>query len=256
MSASALVFWWGCIALEFIILVRAVRSRIIRTYPFFCAYLAVVLVGDLGLFCVYRLFTSGVYQYSYWIKEFVCVIAGYCVVFEIIQVGLAFYEGPKRFARNAALLVFAGVVGFTAVQSAVEHALRLVLTSVEVERNLRSAELVLLGLVIALVAYYGIPMGKSLKGIFVGYGFNVAVLVMTDSFRSHAGPAVGQMLSYIRSYSYLVSLVIWVIALWSYRPNAVPEVLAQPAVDYEALAADTKKAIDAVRSDIEKAARL
>jgi len=254
MTTPALVLWWVCILLESLILFRAVTTRILRTYPFFCVYLSCVLAGDVLLFWLYRFSTASVYRHVYWTKEFICVLAGYCVVVEIVQRALASCEGLKRFAAYVGLVVFAFIVGFTALQGLVQRSSEILLSSVEVERNLRSAELVFLALLVAMISYYGIPMGQDLKGIIIGYGLCVATVVLDHAVQSYAG-FYKPIFTTVLSYSYLFSLLVWTFCLWSYHAHPVPNRPTPLDDDYDVLVNSTREAIVVLRGLLGKAAR-
>jgi hypothetical protein len=247
--------WAVGIGLEALVLFRAGKSGILGTYPMFCVYLTCILVSDVALLPMYRLFGSAIYTRFYWTKEFVCMLAGYAVVLELIDRGLECYGGPKKLARKAGFGVFAGIVSFTGGEWLVQRRVGLLLTSIEVQRDLRAAELVLLGLVIGLLLYYHIPVGRNLKGIVLGYGLCVATVVMADAFRSYKGQSFQTAFSLLRSYSFFASLLIWTVFLWSYEPNPVPDGPAQLSDDYDALANWTKGALAGLRGQLGKAAR-
>jgi hypothetical protein len=247
--------WAAGIGLESLILFRSVKSPILRTYPRFCVYIACVLVSDAALWPVYKLFSSQAYRHFYWAKEFICVIAGYGVVLEVLERALESYVGPRKVARNAAFTIFTGIVTFTTGEWLVQRKAGFSLTTVEVQRDLRAAELVLLSLIIGLLLYYRIEVGRNLKGIVLGYGLCVATVVIGDAFRSYAGMPFQAAFSVVRSYSFFASLLIWVVFLWSYERNPVPEHPTQLADDYNTLANWTKGAMAGMRGHLGKAAR-
>jgi hypothetical protein len=247
--------WLAGIVLELLILVRCAKTGSFRIYRFFCVYLGCVFAGDLALPYLYKVLSSDAYRTCYWIKEFLCVIAGYAVVMEIIERAFEHYEGPKKLGRNAALIVFAAIVGATALQAALDRVASSVHRPIDVEVCLRGAELLLLSIVIAVIFYYGVPVGRNLKGITVGYGICTAAVVMNEAIRSFAGRPFYAAFASIWSYSYLVSLVIWVAALWSYEPNPAPEGWTQMDGDYQALANRTRMALAVMRGHLRRAAR-
>lgn len=245
--------WIGGIGLESVILFRSAKSPILRTYPRFCIYMICILAGDVGLWPVYRMFSWETYGRFYWAKEFICVIAGYALVMEILERALDSYDGPRKLARKAAFAVFAGIVAFTTGEWLLQRSVRFPLTGVEVQRDLRTAELILISLIISLLLYYRIPIGRNLKGIMLGYGLCVTTVVVGDAVRSYAGMQFQTAFSALRSYSFFASLLIWTVFLWSYQPNPVPERSTQLADDYDTLATWTKGALDGVRGHFRKA---
>jgi len=250
-----LIAWLSGIVIEVAILARGLTQKMAPQYPFFFAYLSCVFLSSASGLVVERL-RPGWYAHWYWGWEFVCVIAGYSVVLEIIEKGLAPHlAGAKKLFRNLAMLVFSAIVGYMVIQWMwVRHASAW-RTSAYVEMNLRTAEAFLLAAIIAAIGYYGISVGKNLKGIIVGYTWCVAIIVIVDSVQSHLGKSFQDLFSSLRSTSYLIALLIWVIALWSYQPVPFVAPPTQPRKDYEVLTATTKEAMDSARTQLEKAAR-
>jgi hypothetical protein len=251
---AAVLVWWVTSVLEAVILVRIFKNGVITEYAYFAVYLSCVFLKRASGYIIYEV-SQPVYRYWYWAWEFVCVLAGYRVVLEVLENAFAWHSGPRKLARNVALMIFASVVVLTALQWGAERGSQLISTSVDVERNLRTAELVLLGLIIGVIFYYSIPVGRNLKGILLGYGLVVAIVVMDNALRSYVGPGFQAVFSSIRSYSYLSALVIWVSALWSYSPNPVPERTTALTADYEALASWTRGVLSGMREYLRKAAR-
>ncbi|MGH9736542.1 MAG: hypothetical protein ACRD8A_18375 [Candidatus Acidiferrales bacterium] len=191
----------------------------------------------------------------YWTKELVCVIAGYALAMEIIEKAFTYFEGPKRLGRNAALIVFASIVGFTGFQAIVQRFPINGDRAIQIETNLRSAELVLLLIVIAVISYYSIPVGRNLKGIIIGYGICTVAVAVNEAVRTFAGPAFEAAFSTIWSYSFIVPLVIWMAMLWRYEPSPVPAGWTQMDGDYEALTDRTKATLAGVVGYLRKAVR-
>lgn len=249
-----LFLWWASLGLELALFARALKQRkLFRQYPAFFVYLGCVFLSSASGYAVY-VFQNPLYRYWYWSWEFVCVIAGYSVVLEIIDKGLVVHEGTRKLLKNLALLGFAAIVGIIGVQSMRLGQSINLRSSVEVERNLRTAEAALLVLIMVTAAYYAIPIGRNLKGIILGYGLCVATIVIGDSTRSYFGESAQGVFSAVRSWSYLASLVIWTAALWAYRPNPVSKYPRQGGPDYELLAAKTKDAVESVRGQLGKVA--
>jgi hypothetical protein len=247
--------WLSGVVLELLILARCAKTGSFRVYPFFCVYLGCVFAGDVALPYLYRAVSSNAYRMCYWAKEFVCVIAGYAVVMEIIERAFDGYEGPKKLGRNAALAIFTAIVGATALQAALDRLTSSAHRPIDIEVCLRGAELILLAIVIVVISYYGVPVGRNLKGITIGYGICTAAVVMNEAVGSFEGRHFYAVFATTWSYSYLVSLVIWAVALWSYEPNKTPEGRTLMDGDYQALANRTRLALAVMRGHLRKAAR-
>jgi len=246
--------WGAGISLEAVILFRSFRSRMLASYPLFYAYMACVLLTEISRYLLHEM-NSPLWANWYWGTEFLCLLVGYFVIFDILEKTLAPYEAPKKFARNVGLLIFASVVAYTTIQLIAGSRFAPGLTSLEVERNLRGAELILLGGLLLIVANYRIPIGRNLKGMILGYGVYVAVVVMDDATRSYMGKSFQGIFSAVRSYSYFAALLVWTVALWSYQPNPVPSAPENLNGDYRVMVTKTKNALGEVRSHLGKGGR-
>src|SRR5882762_6118298 len=102
--------WSVSIALEVFLLARGLQQKLIRKYPVFYSYIAYVLIQEFVSLGIHYRYPA-VYRYTYWLTEFVDVLIGCGVVFEIYRIGLAAYPGTARMARN--LLAFVFVMAFT-----------------------------------------------------------------------------------------------------------------------------------------------
>jgi hypothetical protein len=225
-----------------------------RVYPLFYAYVVCVLGSEISRLAVYK-YRAPQYTYWWWGTEFVSLLMGYFVIFDIFEKALAGFEGVRRLARVVGLVVLAGIVAFTTFQLLARNHLAQGLTSVEVERNLRFAELILLGGILFLTAYYGIPMGRNLKGIILGYGLYVGTVVIDDAAWSYLGESSRAIVSTVRGDSYFVALMVWTVTLWSFHANPVPirpNILSE---DYQAMVTKTKSALRDVKSLFHKGGR-
>ncbi len=250
-----MIVWIVAASLELLVLIRSFLGRTVSKYHFFYIYVACVLTADVSRFIVNQA-RPYAYQNWYWGSEFVCVILGYSVLMEILEKGLASFKGPRRLARNICLVVFGAIVAFTAVQGGFGLHWSSTLTSIEVETNLRIAELVFLGCILFLVFHYSIPVGTNLRGIILGYGLYIATAVMNSAVRTFEGNSGHAFFSLVGTYSYLLSLTIWTVTLWSLRPDPVVNRPGQLEIDYRSLVRRTRNALDAMRSFLGKAGRL
>lgn len=243
----SLIIWWAGIVLETAIVVRSAWNRTITQYPVFIAYISCVLGSEVSRFIMYRS-QRPLYRQWWWATEFLCVLIGYWLIMSILEKALAPYEGPKRMARNVGLVTFSLIVVFTLGQWLMEPHISSIVTSLEVERNLRSAEIVLLGMILLVIFHYGISISENLKGIIIGYGLYIAVDVGIYATRSFLGQSFQGIFSLIRSLSYLAALVVWLVALWSYIPVPVAEQRPRLEADYQSLASATREKLGAMRS--------
>jgi hypothetical protein len=106
------------------------------------------------------------------------------------------------------------------------------------------------------MAYYAIPAGRNLKGIMLGYGQAVAVTLALLAVRNYIGPSFQDAWTFTQQLSYLASLSIWLVALWSYLPNPVPKTRINSDDDYDGLASRTRGRVSTVGTNLVKVERL
>jgi hypothetical protein len=250
-----ILFAWGVgVILELTILARLIQTKNLSKYPYFSAYISCVLIATVSDYIVVQLRPS-IYGYWYWVFEFLCVILGYSVIQEIIERGLASFKGARGFARVMGFGVFGVVVCIVIGEWLVAGSFAEILNSNDVEKTLRTAELILLASIVGVIFYYSVPVGRNLKGIILGYGIVVAVVVMDAAGRAYKGQSFQSTFSAVRTGSYLLSLLIWTTALWSKQPNPVPNRPVRLESDYQALALRVRNALGAMRSHLGKAGR-
>src|SRR5579863_8113710 len=101
------ISWLGML-LEAIVLVRGLKVGLVSRFPLFYSYLLVVLVQDLVRIIVYQWYLP-LYPDVYWSTQFVSLVMGSLVVFEIYRVALREFPGTARMAKILLSGVFVGV---------------------------------------------------------------------------------------------------------------------------------------------------
>jgi hypothetical protein len=232
---------------------RAVASEWFQKYRLFFAYVACVFAQDLFFLEVYfnaRKF----YSSMYWSAEFLTVVLGCGVTWEIFQGTLKRCRGAARMASSVLIFVLVTAISKIAV-NVWDGVAPWPGTMVELERNLRTVQaafLIALGL---LVVYYGIPMGRNLIGIFFGYGLFISTSVLNLTLRAFLGAPFQAAWVYLQPLCYLAVLTIWCVSLWNYREVPAPRVEPRIESDYEQLALATRKGFLQVRAYLDKGFR-
>jgi len=241
------IIWWTGVVLEFVLLLRATRGKLLFRFPFFYSYVAFVFLQSFALFEVYRRFPNG-YGSAYWICELGALILGSLILFEIYRVALRPYPGTARIARNLLYFVFALAFAKVLVNQSYGSLWWPAGTIEELERNLRVVQgFAILAIAVALVAY-SIPCSRNLKGIILGYGLFVANSIVQLSLLSHLGAWFHTLMLYTQPFSYLVVLGIWTAMLWSPAPEPIsPRAVLNLAVDdHQSLVARAKEDLHGV----------
>lgn len=254
----SLFIGWGGNALLLLILYRAFRVKILAMYPLFYAYITSSLISSFALSIVYLTnFESyfGLYAEWYWPIQFATLILGCGIMLEILRHVLSPYPGAERFAIFSGIVAFGGAFCLALVSSFVTPTWSAAGTMVEFERNLRTVQAILLFGVLAVISYYRIPIGKNMRGMIHGYGIYVGTSLFALAVRASAGAWLQDVWVFAQPISFLISLSIWLVTLWSYHANPVPESSIGLEADYELLASRTRRALDVTRSYLAKAAR-
>jgi len=236
------------------ILFRAFRCGVFGKYPLFYSYVLCVLSGDVLMYVLYR-FNPSHYTAAYWIVQFATLIVGHGVILEILRQTLAKFPGANAFGTIVGLAALGMVFCIALVRALAAPNSFAVTTTVELERDLRAVQAIFLAGIAAIISYYRIAIGRNLKGMLLGYGLFIATSVMYLAMRSYQGSSFHAFLSVAQPSLYLVSLVIWTVALWSFYPNPSPRVDVQLETDYEKLVLRTREMLGTMRAIVLKAVR-
>ncbi len=234
------------------ILVRGLTEKLLAGYSFFYAYVFSTFVAT-TLALVLWWVAQGSYQRSYWVLQFATLLIGCGIILEIFRHVLSPYRGAEKFAMAVGLATFGAVFCFAVVYRFVVSPPSTALF--ELERNVRTVQAILLFGILAVISYYRIPLGKNIKGMIAGYGLYIVTSLSTLAIRAYAGPQFNNTWNVIQPLSFDASLTIWLIALWSYQPNPVPDPAVPLEEDYEVLARRTRRALASMRSHLTKTAR-
>ncbi|HXN52406.1 MAG TPA: hypothetical protein VN943_10750 [Candidatus Acidoferrum sp.] len=243
--------WWSSIALEVFLLTRGVCGRLIFRYPVFYAYIFFVLSQSILRSFIHR-WNEQLYSSVYWTTEFLALILGCWIVFEIYRLALAAYPGTAKMARKILLLLFVLALAKAAAALWSDPHLLTDTTALQIERALRTVQAISIVALVTVFASYSIPFGRNLRGILLGYGLFVAERVICLTFVSGAGR---DFWFYAYSASYLVALSLWLGHLWSYQIIPEAESSVQLEREYQMVAAATQRRLQETRGYLRKAVR-
>jgi hypothetical protein len=239
--------WFATIALEILLLVRGLRTKLFTKYPIFHTYVLFVLLQSVLRFSVYHWYPQW-YLECYWYTEFISVLVGSGVLFEIYWRGLAPYPGTARLARNVLALVFTFAVGKALAGAMRGHLWWPSQTTAELERNLRGVQaFAILGLVILVLAY-SIPLGRNLRGIVLGYGLFIATRLVSLTALAYLGSVFYRLWMYSQQVFYLLVLCIWAVSLWTPSPQPGLAANLELTPSYKEAERETRDRLKRIRS--------
>jgi hypothetical protein len=246
--------WWACIAAEALLLARALWGKLLTRYPAFYSYLLFVWMQSLFRFSVYHA-RPQLYLKVYWITEWLGVLAGCAVVFEVYRVGLREYPGTARLARNLLAFVFLLAFVKATIETGNNPLWWSTATTLDLELALRVVQALALVALVVLFLFYAIPFGRNLRGILQGYGLFLGESVVWLSFASRDWESFRAFWSHIHAGSYFVVLTVWAWHLWSYVPNPEPKTSVRLEEQYQRMAAATGRRLQEARGYLAKAVR-
>ena len=251
MDVSVLVQVFSPVGLGLIglILARSILEHLFTRYVIYYMYLTYVLVQSAGLMILYKL-NSGLYARAYWYAEFIGVILGCGVIWEIYSQTLKPYAGVERFARYLLLAAILLAVGRVVTRHwGAPASLFSRQPTADLDQTMREIQAIFLLLILGLLVYYSIPLGKNLKGMIAGYVLYIGATIVELACRVYLGKVLQ-----IQPVAYLAALIIWCAALWSYAPNPLPEEGSELESDYQAVSAMTHRALSQARRYLSRGA--
>jgi hypothetical protein len=240
--------------LELLLLGRGLQTRLFKRYYFFYIYILSVTLFTAVMMVANGTAPTTLYVRWYWPFQLATLVTGYGILLEILNHVLAPYPGAERFARFCGLGAFGAILCFALLAPvALPH--WSAGTVVEFERDLRSVQAVFICGLLAVIFYYGVGIGRNMKGMIMGYGLYILTSLVSLAVASFGGRSFDQIWDVVQPLSFAISLVMWLVALWSYCPNPAPDHRIYLEEDYGALVARTKTVMGAIRTYIGKAAR-
>ena len=232
-----------------LLLLRTAREKYFTKHLCFFSYLTYILVVNLLAIYVYSFRPKG-YSDFYWYTQFLGVAVGYCVMWEIYTHVLRDFPGTAKMARCLVSGFFFVVLGAALFNAFYGQSSGLAMSVIRFERNLQAVQAVLLTLLLILVRYYTIPLGRNLRGLIWGYGIIIVAGIMTLTLRSYIGAPFQLWWQYLQPGSGLVASAIWLRAFWVYAPNPKADASIRLEEDYEVLAERTYRAIAKARASL------
>lgn len=246
--------WIPGVLLQLLLLIRGWRSANLRHFPFFYAYILAGTVTGLAAFAILKTDVQ-LYTRFYWLSQFFTLIVGCGLVLEIFEHVLSSYAGPRKFARSVCLATFGAILFFGLLYARVIRSEAVSTSEIQIERDIRAAQILLFMAILAVIAYYQISLNKNMHGMIQGYGLYLGGSLASLALRAYMGPDFNSVWNAVQPILFDISLVIWLFAFWAYVPDASAASSANLEVDYEALVATTKQAVNSMRTYVARAIR-
>jgi hypothetical protein len=142
-----------------------------------------------------------------------------CVV--ITEIARYVRSGPRNVEKVARLVRVATVGAIIccalAYMMMTTEPARASATYARLEKDFTAVEVLLFLAVLVEVLYYRIPMGRNLKGIFLGFGCMVGLYLPIVTTVGYGRFSL--LISILQQLSGTIPLIIWLLTLWNYHPN-------------------------------------
>lgn len=236
---STNLIWWSAIALEAVLLLRGTQAGLLRRYPLFYSYIGCVLGKEIIGLLTWE-FAPSFYERLYWPTELVTIVASYAVIIEIFRWATRHKPGMRRLTRNALLIVFALTAAYAGSDLAHGGFASARWAIAGLGRDLRYVEGGVLLVMLWLFVRYRIAAGRNLLGLIIGYFLWVGLNVVNLAFWFLPGNEFSLLLRGLLPATYVITLAIWSVTLWSLQPDPVQPFESQMERNYELHAARTQ----------------
>lgn len=242
--------WLGGLLIEGVILLRSVLGRSLAKYPFFYLYIASVFATSMALYfvAIVRPAVHGLY----WPMQYVTLFLGCGVIFEVSRHVFAQRVTLDRIARWTMLVTFGAIFLSVAMQAFVLPHWSVTANTADLERDLRIAQAIGLMTILLLTGYYGIGIGKNIKGMILGFGIYVGASVFSLTLRLFVGARFNPAFGVIQNTAYLVTLSVWIVALWSYEPEPTEKPPSSSGGGYQLLADRTQEILGSINDHLDR----
>jgi hypothetical protein len=246
------VIWCVSSLFEAALIWRLLQTRLFTQFPVFFGYIAFVFSESIVRVFFYS-GDQGVYAWVYWSTEFMALILGCCVMFEVYRKALAPYPGTAKMARNVLLFLFALALARAVNVYLTDPGLLLDVTSLHIERAMRTFQAIAIVSLLSLFLSYSIPFSSHLRGILMGYSLFVSSRVLALAFVGETGKGFWY---FAYSACYITAVGIWLTYLNSAAnvPHARESVRLER--DYNVIAAATQQRLQEARDYLRKVGRL
>ena len=232
-----------------LLLFSALRGRFFTKYPLFYVFITGWLMVGLLRFFYFTLYSlhSVEYTLAYFYTQFLLVAGSYGVLWQIYSHTLNPYPGTAKMAKILVTTVFVTVLSQLFITIFVGNGAELTNSVLRLERNLHSTQAVLISVLITLVWYYDIPLGRNVQGLLVGHGLFIATRLVTLALQAILEMSFYAWWYYSEPVCVFATLLIWSVALREYQPNPMPERELELEQDYALLAHRTAHALSTAR---------
>lgn len=232
--AAEFLVWCIGLGLQAAILFRAAAAGLWRHYGFFYAQIALSFATSAPALWVFLTHRAAFTAY-YWDTEFLTAFAACGILLDILRHAFAITAATRLFASVARYTIYSAVGLFLLLYTVGHGAYAPLPHLVALERDFRFVQTALLLGMTAAVFYFGVPLGRNLRGMLVGYGLYIASNLVTLTLESRFPISFDKVWNFLQPGIYCASTVMYLAYLWSYHPPPKLEDAAEITKQADAL---------------------
>ena len=208
------VLWYLAFSLEVLVCVLALRKRLYVHLPIFTVYLLLLIVRAIFIYIVYRAIGYGSHFafYSYWASEGTLLFARGASIGELIWNASRGYAGLRAILKWVLAAVTALLLT-QAFSAAISHASRIPSFVLTLEQSLELAAAVALIVLLGFTRFYEVPLQRLQSLLTSGLLFYSLVQVTNNAISKYGMESHFHWWEAVRSTSFSITLLIWLIAL-------------------------------------------
>ena len=226
---------WLRVAFQLAVLVWLVRRKLIRSFPFFSAYLLAEALYAIAYIIIHQMGDAyyPVYFRLYWASFALGVLLRIAVIREVLRGVFARHEG----IRDAGVILFRwGTVGIFLLAIAFVAIFRgsesspLISGLFVLARTVNAVQLGLMLVLFGMAAWFGLPWRNFAFGVALGFGVYAGESLL--AFTLHmGGMASSHMLTFLDLGGYLLAVLVWVLFLRVREPVQVQQMPPEFALE-------------------------
>ncbi len=229
------VLWLVGPALQLILIVVLLRTKLARQFPFFFAYTVYEIASNAVLFGLFRGRFGKSYFYTFWICRALSILMSFGALHEVFTYALRSYTGLRDLGmmmfRWAALLLLL-ISGVMAGSSASSQLASLTKTLVNLELSMGVMQFGLLMFMFICASSLGLSWRTPAFGIALGFGISAASQMLVGSLKAHLWKGWDVSLNLMGSAAYDVSVALWLgYMLMPATQKTLSRVVYQPVFD-------------------------
>jgi len=195
---------------------RGVRSRCVRLFPLFFAYILYDFSSTGGAYLVYWVQPSW-HASVYWFCYVLSIVVEFAILVEISDHIFQPFPAIRNLGRSLTILI-AVALGLTYILPTLlsSRGMRPALLDFALRASLTKA--VILAALIYAARHFGVRLGRNVAGLMLGFSIYLGVNIANFACVERFGDLYASILWVIAPIAYTLCLLVWTGALWEYAP--------------------------------------